>query len=376
METMAHDVWVEVDLAALKHNLKQVKSLLAEDVKIIAVVKANGYGHGYVQPSRAFLEAGAHGLAVTRFEEALALRGAGILAPVLLLAPIQEENIEAALDCNLDLTVGSLPCAQAINAAAERIGKAARIQVKVDTGMGRLGLPPQDVAAFFKSIRDMPRLQVAGTFTHFATAADRPPKLGRTRRQLQRFQAILEELRGQKIDYGLAHAANSAATIRMPESHLDAVRCGNALYGLYSSLHVPHTLDLKSAWKLKARICEIKELSKGSHVGYGAEYRTRRKTRIAVIPVGYVDGFTLAPEGPFYRQSLFKFAVNKLRRRPYLELHGRKAPVIGRVAMQMTILDVTDLPGAQVGDEVIVPALRIPSNPFIPRVYLDSPQET
>lgn len=367
---MVHDVWVEVDLAALRHNLAQVRSAVGKTTRVMAVVKGNGFGHGGVEPARAFAEAGADALAVTRLEEALPIRAAGIASTILLFAPIQPENAEAALNADLDLSICSAGLAQAISAAAERAGKTARVWIKVDTGMGRLGVLPDEAPALLAAMHNLPSMQIAGIYTHFATAGD--ADLAPTRAQLGRFGNLLHSLRADGADYGLASAANSAAMLRLPESHLDMVRPGTILYGQYPSSHVPHSLDLKPTWKLKARVCEVRELPKGSRIGYGGEFVTTRSTKTAVVPIGYADGFTLVYEGQVYRQSVLKFAVNKARRSLSVEIRGRRAPVLGRVAMQMTVIDVTDIGGVRAGDEVIIPALRIPTSPLIPRVYVDS----
>lgn len=362
-----HDVWVEVDLEALKHNLKQVRSILADGVKIMAVVKGNGFGHGYVEPSRAFLEAGADALAVTRLEEALPIRTAGITAPILLFAPVQPANVDVAVEADLDLTVTTVRALRIVAEAAKRQGRKARIHIKVDTGMGRLGAAPEEVPSVVQAAVDFPNVELAGIYTHFATAAE--ADILPAFRQLGLFVRLVEALKEMGFNIGLVHTANSAAIIRMPNSHLDMVRPGTLLYGQYPSQHIPHKLDLRPTWTLKARICEVKNIPAGSSIGYGAEYVAKRPTRIAVVPVGYADGFTLVPEGPIYRQSLFKFAAKKMRRSLALKVREHAAPVLGRVAMQMTVIDVTGIGGVEVGDEVVVPALRIPTSALIPRVY-------
>jgi len=365
---MLYDVWVEVDISAFKHNLRQVKSILAPGVKIAAVVKGNGFGHGYVEPSRAFVEAGADMLAVTRLDEAMILRNAGISAPILLFAPIQPENADIAIEAGLHMTVSDIGLVRSISETASKMGRTAHAHIKVDTGMGRLGAGPSEAIALVESARALPNIDIAGIYTHFATAAE--PDISKAKAQLKQFQDILARLDALMLDHGLVHAANSAGILRLPDSHFDMVRPGTVLYGQYPSTDVPRNLDLKPTWKLKARVCEVKTLPKGASVGYGREFITKRVTRTAIIPIGWADGFTLAPEGPIYRQGLLGFAARKLKRRLSMEIRGAKAPVIGRVAMQMVVLDVTDIPGVQVGDEVIVPAMRIPTSALAPRVYV------
>jgi len=360
------DVWVEVDLAALRHNTVQIRSTVGQNVKLMAVVKANGYGHGMIEPSKAFLATGANALAVTRLDEAFQLRQAGIDSPLLVFSPIQPARARDAVEADLELTVDSAVLVQDLSAAAVEAGRQARIHVKVDTGMGRLGLLPKDVPGFFDAIKSLPGIEVAGIYTHFANASERDT--ARTLDQLQVFQNVLGVLDKDSIQYGDAHAANSAGLLRLPDSHLDMVRPGTLLYGQYPSAHVPHCLDLKNTWTLKARISDLRELPRGTSVGYGSEFVTRRRTLAAVIPVGYADGFGLTPEGPVYRQSLVKFAVRK-RRRPHVFMKGSTLPVLGRVAMQMCVVDVTDLQGVKIGDEVVIPARRIPAGTLLRRVY-------
>lgn len=364
---MTCDVWVEVHISALKHNLRQVRGILAPEVKIAAVVKGNGFGHGFVEPSRAFVEAGADMLAATRLDEAMILRDGGISAPILLFAPIQPENAEAAIEADLQMTVSDIGLMRCISETASKMDRTARVHIKADTGMGRLGATPAEAIALVESAGALPNIEIAGVYTHFATAAE--PDISKCQAQLRQFHGIIEQLKASGVKYGLAHAANSAGILRLPESHFDMVRPGTILYGQYPSASVPRTLDLKPTWKLKARVCEVKTLPKGASVGYGCEFITKRPTRTAVVPIGWADGFTLAPEGPIYRQGLLKFAARRARRRLSMEIRGAKAPVIGRVAMQMCVLDVTDIAGVEVGDEVIVPAMRIPTSALVPRVY-------
>lgn len=369
MSELKPDIWIEVDTAALKHNFVQVRSAVPEATRVMAVVKGNGFGHGYGLTARAFAEAGADMLAVTRLDEALAIRNADIETPILLFAPIQPQNAEAATEASCEMTVTSIALAEAVSSAARKIGKTARVWGKIDTGMGRLGVSPSEAQAFLRDISDLPCIELAGVYTHFANVIE--ADLARTREQFRLFRELLLSLKSAGVDYGAASAANSAAILRLPESHLDMVRPGTLLYGQYPSQHVPHSLDLRPTWTLKSRVCDVRELPKGTNVGYGSEFVATRAIRTAVIPIGYAEGFTMVPEGPFYRQSLLKLAAKRIKRSLAVSIRGQKAPVLGRVAMQMTVVDVTDIPDVQVGDEVIIPALRIPTSPLIPRVSVD-----
>jgi alanine racemase len=366
---MVHDLWVEVSLGALRHNLSQVRAVLPETVGVMAVVKGNGFGHGYVEPARSFVEAGASALGVTRLDEALELRAGGITAPILVLAPIQSENADVAVEAGLDCTVDRIGLAQALSDAAVRAGRTAAVHVKVDTGMGRLGLPPGELPDFYAAARKLPALRFAGIFTHFAAASEKDLSCCRT--QLSAFEDVLNALRAANIDFGIAHAANSAATLRLPEARFDLVRVGTLLYGQYPP-NVAKTLDLKPTWRLKARICSVRAVLPGTHVGYGGEYVTRRASTLAVVPIGFYDGYTLVPEGPVYRMPALKFLARRRSRSLSMTVRNKPAPVLGRVSMQLCVLDVTDIPGVAVGDEVTVPALRLATNPRIPRVYVES----
>jgi alanine racemase len=365
-----HDAWIEVDVKSLRYNVQQVKTLLAPSVKLMAVVKGHGFGHGYAVPARAFVAAGAEYLAVTRIEEAIPIREAGIQVRTLLFAPIQPENADDALALNLDITVENVQLATAISAAAARRGVQARVHMKIDSGMSRLGMLPDEFPAAYAAISRLPAISVAGVYTHFAEAGGKDPVI--TKKQNERFHPVVQNLRMQEQYPPIIHAANSAAFLRFPETRYNMVRIGTLLYGQYPGGEVPRKLTLENTWRLRARICSIKTLPRGSRVGYGGEFITQRPTRIAIIPIGYADGYTMAAEGSIYRQSPAKLLAKKYKRQPTVELHGKPVPVIGRVSMQMTALDVTDCLEVSVGDVVNVPALRLATNPELPHVYIDN----
>ncbi len=366
---MLHDVWVEVELKALRNNLLQVRSLLSPNIKIMAVVKGNGFGHGYAVPARAFVGAGAEYLGVTRIEEAILIRESNIRIRTLVLAPILPANADAALDYDLDITVDCIELAKAVSAAAQKRSVVARVHIKVDTGMTRIGILPEEFSNLYSQISALPNVIVAGVMTHFGCAnlAD----AGITQRQIEKFTPLHHQLRMYELNPPIIHAANSAAFLRFPEARYNMVRIGTLLYGQYPSGEVPKKLLLESTWSLRARIISVKTVPAGSKVGYGAEAVTTRITRIAIIPIGYADGFTMAAEGPMYRQSPAMFLAKKYKRVLTVELHGQKVPVLGRVSMQMCVLDVTDCLEVAVGDTVTVPAMRLATNPLIPRVYIE-----
>lgn len=365
---MKHDAWVEVDLSAIKHNVAQVRSLIGPNVRLMAVVKADAYGHGIVEPSKAIIDAGADALAVTRLDEAARLRAAGVASPILVFNPIQRDFVEEAVSLGVDITVCTAQLVSALDAAAREAGSTVRAHLKIDSGMGRLGVLPQDALSLAKTIDAAKNVSLAATYTHLAAASER--NISHAQDQLRQFRDAVDSISSAGIDPGVIHAANSAAIIRLPDSHFDMVRPGTVIYGQYPSRHVPHTLDLCDTWRLKARVSFIKDVPTGRPIGYGGEFITRRPSKIAVVPLGWADGLTLTPES-IARRSVLRLAAARLRREPPLTImiRGRKAPIVGRIAMQMCSVDVTDIPGAAIGDDAIIPARRVTTNPLIPRIY-------
>ena len=327
--------WVEVDLEAIGANLRRIREIVGPRVQVMAVLKADAYGHGAVRTARTAIHHGANYLGVACVSEAATLREAGIQAPILVLGYTPAWQAREALLARAAATVFTLDVARAFSRAAGELNRPAIVHVKVDTGMGRLGLLPHEVAPFVEELRRLPGLILEGIFTHFsvADAADK----SYTRRQLAAFRAVLDDLAERGIIFPLAHAANSAATLTVPESHLDMVRVGIALYGLAPGEETPLPAGFRPALSFKTQIAQVKQLAPGSFVSYGNTYRTTGEQRIAVIPVGYADGFRRAPA--HWGEVLVK---------------GRRAPIVGRVCMDQTMIDVTHIPDVRQGDEVIL----------------------
>lgn len=344
-------VWAEIDLAAVAHNVRELRRAARPGAALMAVVKADGYGHGAVEISRQALASGASWLAVARFQEAEALREAGIRAPILLFGQTPCAAVRRLKDLDLVQTVFSAEYAHALSQAASATGGPVRVHIKVDTGMGRLGLlsrsrgesgslesgpTDEDLARQVEAILRLPGLLVEGLYTHFA-GADLADKTF-AREQLARFLDLAERLRRSGITFRHVHAANSAALLDLPESHLDLVRPGIAIYGLYPSAHVDRSrAALQPALTLKARIVQIKDVPAGFKVSYGMTYETSQPTRIATISVGYADGL---------RRSLGG--------RGFMLVRGFRAPIVGRVCMDLTMIDVGGIEGLRAGDEVVV----------------------
>ena len=330
--------WVEIDLGAIAHNTRRVKEIVGPDVEVMVTLKADAYGHGAIPVAQTALNNGATWLGVACFPEAQVLRDAGIEAPILILGYTPPWQARDALRYNLRTTVFDLDVARALSKAAVALNRVARVHVKVDTGMGRLGLFPEQVVEFVQRIRTLPNLVVEGLFTHFsvADAAD-PWHRDYTRRQLERFRGVLADLEAAGIEIPVVHAANSAATFTLPEAHFNLVRPGIAIYGLAPSSDVPLPPDFRPALTWKTQIAQVKEMPPGSYIGYGATYRTQGRQRIAVIPVGYADGFRRAP------QTWGEVLVR-----------GQRAPLVGRVCMDQAMIDVTHIDGVRPGDEVVL----------------------
>jgi alanine racemase len=364
-----HSAWVEVSRSAIRHNVAEVRKAIGEGVRLMAVVKADGYGHGLVGTAKEMVDAGADALAVTRLDEAALLRTSGITCDVLVFESILPEMAAEAIRLDVDLTVCTPELVEALGSAAIAADETARVHLKIDSGMGRLGVLPGDAVGMARKISETEGVVHVGTYTHFATSSEKD--LTYARAQLANFNIAVQAIRNAGLEPGHVHAANSAAILRMPDSHFDMVRPGTILYGQYPSSFVPRSLALKDTWQLKARISYVKSVPAGLRIGYGSEFRAKRESRIAVIPLGWADGLTLAPESVF-RRSIAKVALSRYLGKPVLRVKiGNKwARVVGRIAMQMCSVDVTKIP-AKVGDEVVIPSRRVTTNPLIPRVYID-----
>ncbi len=335
--------WVEVDLGAIERNTRQLVGIVGRGVELMAMVKANAYGHGAVQVSRAALRGGAQWLGVFAAGEGLELRRAGIDAPVLVVGATPPRWLPAAIAQQLVLTVSAAESAAAVDAAAHALGTRARVHVKIDTGMGRLGLLPEGVEEFARSVSKLSNIEIEGAFTHFAVA-DTPDARGvkgwgldYTQQQLAQFRMAVERLEQLGIPLRYRHAANSPATLRLPAAHFNLVRSGILIYGLDPSPDVPCPPGFDPALAFKTEIALVKAVPAGAYVSYGATFQTTRPTRLAVLMTGYADGWRRAP-----------------RRGGAVLVRGQRAPIVGRICMDQTMVDVTDIAGVREEDEVVL----------------------
>jgi len=326
--------WVEIDLAAIRGNTRRLREL-AEGAAVMAVVKANAYGHGAAPVARAAAEAGAAWLGVARPAEALELRAAGISAPVLVLGYTPPEAATEAIGQEVTLAVFDAGTAAAYAAAARAMGKKARVHVKLDTGMGRLGVAAEDGPAFVQALHRLDGLEVDGLFTHFA-ASDMAGTAA-TLAQVERFDGALAALTAAGQRPRWVHAANSAGLAHYPAARYNLVRGGILLYGLDPSAEAPCPPGFSPALAWKARVVQVKTLPPGHGVSYGAEYVTTTHETVAVVAAGYGDGYRRVPKG-----------VNEVL------LGGQRAPVRGRVCMDQVVVGVSEVPGVRVGDEAVL----------------------
>ncbi|MBT8367593.1 MAG: alanine racemase [Deltaproteobacteria bacterium] len=340
--------WAEIDLNAYAHNIKELRRVTRPGARLMAVVKANGYGHGAVEVARTALQNGAESLGVARLHEAVELREAGLEAPILIFGYSPPDSAETLINYDLTQTVYSPATAEALSDQAARKGQI-KIHIKVDSGMGRLGLLLDELAdgisddrstantiGDIAAINGLANLETEGIFTHFATADSADKSYAN--KQLDRFTDFLNRLDRAGLSPPVRHAANSSAVIDMPDSHLDMVRPGIATYGLYPSDEVNHRrVYLKPVMTLKSRIIHLKKVPAGFNISYGITFQTKNPTTIATVPVGYADGLN-----------------RLLSSRGHMLVHGHRIPIVGRVCMDLTMLDVGSLSGAAIEDEVVV----------------------
>ena len=334
---MLRPVWAEIDLSAIENNIREIRRLTKPSAKVMAVVKANAYGHGAVEVSKTVLTNGADWLAVALLQEAVELREAGFSVPILILGYTPLEQMELVITNDLRQTIYSLEQAEALSSAAGKAGRKATVHIKVDTGMGRIGfLPKQESIDSIIKIARLPHLEVEGIYTHFAIAdaEDKDYSI----EQLQYFQWLLDQLAKSGLHISIRHAANSAGLIDLPEAHFDLVRPGLILYGMYPSNEVQKTkLFLRQAMSLKAEVSYVKQVAKGTAISYGCTFVTARHSQIASLPLGYADGYT-----------------RLLSNNTDVLIKGKRAPIVGRVCMDQCMIDVTGFADVAMGDEVVL----------------------
>lgn len=326
-----HRTWIEVNLAAIRENIRRFRNLCENGAEVMPCVKADAYGHGAVAVSRAALEAGATRLVVATCLEGEDLRAAGIECPVHILGASLPEEIPCAIEADLTLSIHDIELARLISLEAVTHDKTVPVHFKIDTGMGRLGIMPEDAAEAAAQVAALPNIELEGLFMHFADAGDEAYSL----RQLERFNDAIAVLEQAGVTVPLKHAASSSAAILYPDAHFDLIRPGCSVYGYHSPGWLGERFPVVSALSWRCVVVQLKDYPPGKHLGYNRTFTTRRPTRVAVLPVGYADGYH-----------------RHFSNRADVLIHGRRAPVVGMISMDYAMVDVTDLPEVHVGSHV------------------------
>ncbi len=330
-----HRVSAEINLDNIAHNIKQIKSRINKDTKLLAVVKADAYGHGAVEVSKICLYSGADLLGVATCDEGVQLRNASIQVPVLILSKTVEAQLDTVINYELTQTVYTYEMAKQLSKAAKKLSKTAYAHIKIDTGMSRIGfLPNEESLETIEKIFKLDNIEITGVFTHFSTADEADKSF--TAEQYRRFRYVTDAIEKNGHKGLIRHCANSAAILDMPQYQLDMVRSGIITYGMFPSTEVSKDIDLKPAMTIKSQIIHIKTLDEGIGIGYGRTFFTNRKTVVATVPVGYADGYS-----------------RKLSNKARVIINGHYANVIGNVCMDQLMVDITDI-DANVGDVVIL----------------------
>ena len=329
--------WADVDLSAIEHNYIQVKRLVGKDVMLMVVVKANAYGHGTVEISQVLERMGAAYLGVATTDEAVRLRDHGIKTPILILGSVLPEEVRIAKDRDITITLCNHEILNEIKALAKKEDapvSRVKVHIKVDTGMGRIGIWHEDALSFVKEVAGEKSVMLEGIYTHFSVA-------GRdeffTNYQIESFERLLTAIEKNWIKIPLRHAANSIATVDFRRAHLNLARPGLIIYGMYPKHTFPKLIKLKPVLSLKTRVVFIKDIPPGRSISYGRTFITQKHTKVATLPIGYADG---------YHRNLSNKAEVLIR--------GQFAPIVGKVTMDQTMIDVGRIKGVRIGDEVVL----------------------
>lgn len=336
MFTNLRPVWAEISLDNLAFNMRNIKKI-SKSNEIMAVVKADGYGHGALDIAPVLLENGATRLAVAVLNEAVELRRGGIDCPIMILGFTPPDLCDTIIEYDIEQTVYSYDLALELSKMAKKKNKVAKIHIAIDTGMRRIGyMPNEESIREVVKISKLPFIQIEGLFSHFSSADETDKKY--CDYQIDNYNFFYNRLKEENVKINIRHIANSAAIIDMPETHFDAVRPGIILYGYYPSCEVQkEKIELKPVMTLKANIIHIKKLQEGEYISYGRKYKTTKESVIATLPIGYADGYT-------------RLLFNKAK----VIVNGKMASVVGRICMDQCMIDVTDIHSVKIGDEVIL----------------------
>ncbi len=332
---MHRPTWVEINLSALKHNLLAIRKRVGQQIKIMGIVKADAYGHGDYEVSKVLWNNGVEMLGIAIIEEGIQLRGKGIKSPLLLFGGFFEEQIEDIIRHDLTPTLYDVKLAGLLSEKAVLLNKVVKVHVSVDTGMGSIGVRFDRAIEFIRCIKDMKNLLVEGIYTHCSSSDEKEKEF--TNLQIKRFKDVLTMLDTFKISIPFKHMANSGIIINYSDAYFNMVRPGLLLYGLYSSEDLSRDIGVMPVMSFETKVIHIKEMEPGDVVGYGRTYHVTKSMRVATLPVGYGDGYN-----------------HRLSNQGNVIIRGKKAPIIGRVCMDLCFVDVTDITNISVGDEVIL----------------------
>lgn len=336
MQKLLGPTWTEVNLDAIAQNVRNIKKLIGEKKELMAVVKGNAYGHDILEVSSVVLNNGATRLAVARLEEGIFLRKASITVPILILGLTLKQQAELLVSYNITPAVCEYGMIEKLSESAIKKDKVVKVHLKIDTGMGRIGIFSNHVLNFVKKVKALKNIEIEGIFTHFSVADEKNKTY--TEEQFKKFMEVLTLLEKEEIKIPIKHVGNSATLLDLPHMWLNLVRPGISIYGLYPSTEVQKTVKLIPAHSFKTRIVFLKELSAGEYISYGRTYTTiKKRTKVASLPVGYADGYN-----------------RLLSNQGHVLVRGKRVSVIGRICMDQTMIDVTDLPQVEVGDEVVL----------------------
>ena len=327
--------FLEINLKNLAFNVRNIKKKLGPEVEFLAVVKADGYGHGAYEVSRVVLRNGADCLGVAISEEGIELRGKGIKAPIVIICPESYGREKDILKYNLEPTITDFKFAQLLSDEAQRQKKTAKVYIKVDTGMGRYGFSPEEAYSLVKRIKKLKNVQIKGVLSQLSTSDEKDKEFAL--KQLSSFKKVLDQLEFLNRGKLIKSIANSGAVLDLPQTYFNQVRVGLLMYGIYPSEEVSHSIEVKPVLSLKSKILLLKKVEKGTAIGYGRTFVTEKDAKVATIPLGYADGY-------------FRLLSNKGK----VLIKGKKVPIIGRVCMDAFMVDVTHAPKVKIGDEVVL----------------------
>lgn len=374
MEQVLTDKWVEIDVNAIINNLLAVRSLLQEKTRLIAVIKANAYGHGAVETARILDQNGVDFFAVSFLSEAMQLRKAGISSNILVFSPmIMEHELKEAVNQHLTISVTSPYDWNMLKHLGWGLKTNIRVHLKLETGLGRFGLSAEEASTIIREIERYENITVEGIYTHMADAATNPAY---TQKQFKLFMHAVDLLEAQGFHIPLKHCANSAAFLKYPYMHMDGVRVGTLISGQFPAGIFDERIELKDPFVFKTRVISLRQLEKGSYLGYYRSYRLKRAAQVAVLPVGFSDGLNLEIANKaagfldllkaIARPVLIYLDVPRLR----VAIHGVDYPVRAKVFMQMALVEIPPGVEIQVGDEVVAPIRKTLASPSLLRLYM------